>query len=207
MDKALRHVDDQAERDQILAALYQMKGLVARDLHGSREEARADLQRALEISEQIGDTEREVLLLTQLGTLEELDSQIDKAMDLYEKALREARQAQNCATQLDCYDKLARLALAVGEYKLAGHWCQQQLRLSKQMSRVFYEARAHEGLGWVFFKAEDYVKAYKHARQALAIEEQITGPRAEAIQSLVIRIADDAMGVIPLVRPYLEDTL
>ena len=133
-----------------------MKGLVARDFQGNQEQARKYLQRALEISEQISDVEREVSLLTQLGKLEELDGQIDEAMDLYEKALKETARNKNYDVQLDCYDKLARLALALGEYNLASHWCKQQLQLSRNVSRIFYQARAHEGIGWVFFKQEDY---------------------------------------------------
>ncbi|MBC8492336.1 MAG: tetratricopeptide repeat protein [Chloroflexi bacterium] len=207
MDEALLHISVRSDRDNVQMALFQMKGLVARDFRGDRQQAREYLQSALSLSERIGDTERKVSLLTQLGKLEELDGQIDKAASLYKQALQEAVRIESYDLQLECYDKSARLALALGDYNQVHQWCEQQLELSREVSRVFYEARAHEGLAWVLLKSQRYQEAYTHARQALAIEEQITGPRMEAIRQLVVTVADKAMDVVPTVNGFEGNVL
>lgn len=190
MANSLERVDTEPDRSELRLMFLELKGIVARDFRGEKEEARRCLDEALLLSEQMENTYKTAQILAHLGKLSELNSQIEEAIDLYEQALASASQQDSPDLKLDCYDKLARLAFVQGYYDDSYTWYEHQLDLAKESLRVFYEGRAHEGIAWVFLKKERFREGYLHARQALAIEEQITGPRVDALRYLVITIAD-----------------
>jgi tetratricopeptide (TPR) repeat protein len=190
MADSLERVSTEPDRSELKLMFLELKGIVIRDFRGEKEEARTCLEEALLLSVQIENSYKTAQILAHLGKLSELNSQIEEAIDLYEQALASASQQANPDLELDCYDKLARLAFVQGHYDDAYTWYGHQLDLAKESLRVFYEGRAHEGIAWVFLKKERFKEGYRHARQALAIEEQITGPRVDALRHLAITIAD-----------------
>lgn len=190
MEDSLKRMIGQSNESHLQLMFFELKGIIVRDFRGEREEANKYLESALKLSKELKDSFKRSQILAHLGKLREISGKIEEAICLYEQALEGALKDGNPDLKLDCYDKLGRLAFIQGRYDDAYNWYHKQLELAKESLRVFHEGRAHEGVAWVFFKQNQFKDAYFHARQALVIEVQITGPRAKALQNLVITIAD-----------------
>jgi tetratricopeptide (TPR) repeat protein len=195
MTDQLRHINPETENSALRLKQLELKGLLLRDYRGEREAARFQLQEGLTLATNSSSAIAIARLLAHLGKLEELEGHADKAIELYKRALESATEQQNVDLRLDCLDKLSRLALGQARYDDAHTLYSQQLRLADESLRPFYLGRAHEGLAWILWKQQNYHEAYSHARQALAIEERITGTRVNALHNLVIMIADAAMNL------------
>lgn len=193
MTDQLRHINPETEDSALRLKQLELKGLLLRDYRGEREAARSQLQKGLSLAEDSNSAIATARFLAHLGKLEELEGHADKAIELYKRALESATEQQNADLRLDCLDKLSRLALGQARYDDAHTLYSQQLSLADESLRPFYLGRAHEGLAWILWKQQSYHDAYGHARRALAIEEQITGTRVDALHSLAIMIADAAI--------------
>ncbi len=129
---------------------------------------------------------------THLGTLEKWDKQFDKAVELYEKALEGASVLEDPGLKLECYQALGDLASLQGDFEKAHYWYTEQFNLARVSSRIIYRGRAHKGLAEALLKLPQpsAEQAYLHAREALRIEQEITGPKEVELLLLIVHITD-----------------
>jgi tetratricopeptide (TPR) repeat protein len=73
---------------------------------------------------------------THLGTLEKWDKQLDKAVELYEKALDGASLLDDPGLKLECYQSLGDLAGLQGDFDKAHDWYTEQLNLATTSWRI-----------------------------------------------------------------------
>lgn len=192
MEKSLKHINSQALSDALYARLFDIKGILARDYDGELITARRYLKDALTYAKHT----RIPLLIwrvtTHLGTLEKREQNLNKAIELYEEALEGALKIGDPGLTLECYQALGDLAILQGNVEKAQQWYTEQLTLASTSSRIIYKGRAHQGLAETLLKESppDGRQAYFHAREALRIEQEITGPRESELLILLIHIAD-----------------
>jgi len=196
MQKSMDHIDLQPPHNEKLLLLsLEVKGLLCRDFEGKREEARNSLKGALAIALRLRDTKMITKIYSHLGELEEIEGDINLAIDYYQKALENA--SEDVDRQLYCYNKLGRLALVDCRYDVAYDLYSQQLALSNNSwERWYWESLAHEGIARALFKRSmpDNEEAYKYARKALQTAEgKVEGPRVSALRRIVIQIADQIL--------------
>jgi tetratricopeptide (TPR) repeat protein len=192
MQKSMEHIDLQPPHNEKLLLLsLEVRGLLFRDFEGKRGEARDSLKGALGIALKLKDTKMITKIYSHLGELEEIKSNINLAIDYYQKALVNA--SDDVDRQLYCYNKLGRLALVDKHNNDAYDLYSQQLALSNNSWEGWYwESLAHEGIARAILKmpAPDMKEAYQHARKALDAGGKVEGPRVSTLRRLVIQIAD-----------------
>jgi tetratricopeptide (TPR) repeat protein len=195
MQKSMEHIDLQPPHNEKLLLLsLEVRGLLFRDFEGKREEARDSLKGALAIALKLKDTKMTTKIYSHLGELEEIESNINLAIDYYQKALFNA--SDDVDRQLYCYNKLGRLALVDKRNNDAYDLYNQQLALSNNSwERWYWESLAHEGIARAILKSSttDMKEAYQHARKALDAGGKVEGPRVGTLRRLVIQIADNIL--------------
>ncbi len=195
MQKSMEHLDLQPPHNEKLLLLsLEVRGLLFRDFEGKREEARDSLKGALAIALKLKDTKMTTKIYSHLGELEEIESNINLAIDYYQKALVNA--SDDVDRQLYCYNKLGRLALVDKRNNDAYDLYSQQLALSNNSwERWYWESLAHEGIARAILKSStpDMKEAYQHARKALDAGGKVEGPRVGTLRRLVIQIADNIL--------------
>lgn len=192
MQKSMEHIDLQPPHNEKLLSLsLEVRGLLFRDFEGKRQEARDSLNGALTIALKLKDTRMITKIYSHLGELEEIESNINLAIDYYQKALVNA--SDDVDRRLYCYNKLGRLALVNKRNNEAYDLYSQQLALSNHSWEGWYwESLAHEGIARAILKMPrpDMKEAYQHARKALDAGEKVEGPGVSSLRRLVIQIAD-----------------
>jgi len=191
MEKVLEAIKTQPLSDGLRSKYLDMKGLLLRDTENNLSEARNCFNEALVFSKRI----RNPLILwrvtTHLGTLEKRDSHLDRAAELYSKALGGASQLTDSVPKLECYQALGDLAISQRDFDKAYEWYMKQLTEAESW-RIIHKGRAHRGLAesLVDTPQPNIEQAYQHAREALRIEQETTGVKEEEIRILLIYIAD-----------------
>lgn len=192
MQRSLAHIDLQPPHNEKLLLLsLEVKGLLFRDFEGRRAEARDSFKGALAIALKLKDSKMITKIFSHLGELEEIEGNINFAIDYYKKALTNA--LDDVDRQLYCCNKLGRLAIVDDRYNDAYNLYSRQLDLSKHSWESWYwESLAHEGIARALLKKSepDIKEAYIHARKALDVGGKVEGPRVGALRRLVILIAD-----------------
>lgn len=194
--KMQQHVDSPnqtANQSDLKLMLAEMKGLIERDYTGNKQLAEKYLDEALEITTRSGDNYKKARILTHIAIIKELNGQLSEALNMYTSALQTMANHENPDFTLECYDKLTRLSVALGQDVNAYNFAKDQLSLAKLSLRRYYESRAHERIGWHLFKCGNYKEAYNHAKQALLIEEESNSDRINSMRAFVITIADRAL--------------
>ena len=192
MEKSLKHVTSQTLSDGLCTRLFDIKGILARDYEGDLVTARKYLKDALMYAKRT----RVPLLIwrvtTHLGILEKQELNLDKAIELYNEALVGASQIGDPGLTLECYQALGDLALLQDDAEKAYHWYFEQLTLATTSLRIIYKGRAHQGIAESLLKMNppNGRQAYYYAREALRIEQEITGPRESELLILLVHIAD-----------------
>lgn len=183
----------QSSQDHLQMMLLETKGLIERDFTGNRNSAKEHFDAALRLATKLHDNSKQAQILAHLALLQELDGHNNEAMTLYSQSLASAPNYSDPELKLECYDKLARLAVVQGQDDRAYQLAKEQLILAKESLRRIHESKAHERIGWYMYKQSNFKEAYYHARQALSIEEEIKGDRINSLRVFLITIADKAL--------------
>ena len=192
MEKSLKHINTQSISDGLYCKFFDINGVLLRDYDGDLEKARKYLQDALAYAKRTRNPLMIWRVTTHLGTLEKRKRDFDKASELYEEALKGASQLNDPGLILECYQALGDLAMLQEDPDKPYYWYSEQLKLATASSRMFYKGRAHKGLAESFLRGNqpDAKQAYQHAREALRIEQEITGPNENELLILLVHIAD-----------------
>ncbi len=192
MDKSLKHINTHANSDELYSKYLDIKGVILRDYDGDSVKARKYFNEALFFAKKSRNHLMTWRVTTHLGTLEKWDKQLDKAVELYEKALEGASLLDDPGLQLECYQSLGDLASLQGDFEKAHYWYTEQLNLATTSWRIIYKGRAHKGVAEALMQKSppDVEQAYRHAREALRIEQEITGPKELELLILIVHITD-----------------
>ena len=191
LGKLLEAIKTQPISDGLRSKYLDMKGLLLRDTENNLSEARKCFTEALVFSRRIRNPLIIWRVMTHLGTLEKRDSHLDQAAELYSKALEGASQLRDSVPKLECYQALGDLAISQGHFDKAYEWYMKQLTEAESW-RIIQKGRAHRGLAESLVDRPQPIieQAYRHAREALRIEQETTGVKEEEIRILLIYIAD-----------------
>ena len=192
MDKGLKHITTHANSDELYSKLLDLKGVILRDYEGDSVKARKYFNEALFFAKKSRNHLMTWRVTTHLGTLEKWDKQLDKAIELYEKALDGAFLLNDPGLKLECYQSLGDLASLQRDFDKAHYWYNEQLNLATTSWRIIYKGRAHKGIAEALMQMSppDVEQAYSHAREALRIEQEITGPKELELLILIVHITD-----------------
>lgn len=192
MEKALKHIPTHVNSDELYSKFLDIKGVILRDYEGDPVKARKYFNEALFYARKSRNHLMTWRVTTHLGTLEKWDKQLDKATELYEKALDGASLLNDPGLKLECYQSLGDLASLQRDFDKALYWYQEQLNLATTSWRIIYIGRAHKGIAEALLQKSppDVEQAYRHAREALRIEQEITGPKELELLILIVHITD-----------------
>ena len=195
METNLSHINTHEISDGLRSRFLDLKGVLARDYDGNLTTARQHLTNALMYARKTGNTLMIWRITTHLGTLEKKMSNFGEAIKLYEEALEGASQLDDPGLKLECYQALGDLALQQKnpDIDTANSWYTQQLALATASSHKIQQAYAHKSLAETLLlrqTQQDKKQAYYHAREALRIEQEITGPNKDELLILLVHIAD-----------------
>lgn len=195
MDTNLSHINAHDISDGLRSRFLDLKGVLARDYDGNLTLARQHFTNALVFARRTDNTLMIWSITTHLGTLEKKVRNFGEAIKLYEEALSGASQLDDPGLKLECYQALGDLALQQKNPDLATahNWYTRQLDLATTSSYKIQQAYAHKSLAETLLLKnlqQDAKQAYFHAREALRIEQEITGPNKEELLILLVHIAD-----------------
>ena len=165
------------EDDLCEAICLREVGLAMRAL-GEYEQAKATLERALDLFVELGNAEYEIHVLGNLSTLYLYQGDYGLALDLARRALARCDQAGLHFNRRLALGDMGAAAVAMGDTDSAMQWFMESLAMARQIADRTREILCLGHLGWLYVKLEQPPPALEHLRAALALVEQI-GSRTE----------------------------
>lgn len=165
---------------------------------GEPARARANLERALEISRQTHNASLEATCLYRLASLELSVSNYDAARQYAEHALDLDRRIDNRFNESSCLHLLGTIAHFGGDYDEARTLTEQALTIKRELGSVHDEAACLRQLGAIELSLERYDSAHPLLTRALSIQMQV-GDRDGAAVSL------NQLGQVALARDNLPE--
>jgi len=140
---------------------------------GRLDEARTQLEEALQLSRQAGYRLGELSALDSLGSLYEQLGQVDQARRAHGQALEIALELGDTEGELDARLHLGQLQLGAGEYGSAFHELRAALDLACQTQRPKEQAAIHQALAEGHQAQGEYQQALDHFSQLRRIEREL----------------------------------
>jgi len=162
------------------AWIYQL-GILARD-RGDYDEAARQYQRALDISERLGNQAIMASTYIQLGVLAYLRGDYDEAARQYQRALDINERLGHQAGMASTYHGLGMLAQYRGDYDEAARQYQRALDINERLGDQADMATSYHGLGVLAHRRGDYDEAARQYQRALDIFERL-GDQADMATS------------------------
>lgn len=176
MEKSLKHITSHEIVDGLYSQFFDIKGIIASDFDGEKAVARKYLNDALIYAHRAKNPLFIKRITTHLATLEKKERNFAKAIELYKEALALASPLNDPGATLECYEALGEIALhEENDANSAYSWYVQQLRLAERTTRLPHQTSAHRGLARSLLlknTSDDIKLAYRHAREALSIEDK-----------------------------------
>jgi tetratricopeptide (TPR) repeat protein len=152
------------------AVASQMQGLVA-NLRKDLKKAEQHYQEAVADCRELGEEEKEGIVLNDLGNVARHQQQYDRAETYYQQALAIAEKIGNKESQAYISGNLG--LLAIDRPKDARPWFERQLSLAQEVGRQDQVAASQSGLAEVLEAEKRYGEALALAQQALQIWERL----------------------------------
>lgn len=189
----------EAGDDEALGILYQQLGMLADD-RGRYGEAEAHYRRALEAFERAGDDQGRMQTLNLLGAVEHNRGNLREAQTWYERSRALAEKLQDLPGQAQARGNLAVLYSQRAEQtenrEEARRWLhraiaeeREALEVKKALGQPASIAISHSNLAEHLRRAGQLDEAEEHARQALAIWEEIGDARLWQTLGILEQIA------------------
>ena len=140
---------------------------------GDYDEAIRHYQRALDISERLGDQAGMAASYHNLGVLAQERGDYDEAAHQYQRALDISERLGNQAGMADSYGQLGNLARLRGDYDEAARQYQRALDIFERIGDQAKMATSYHNLGVLAQARGDYDEAARQYQRSLDIEERI----------------------------------
>jgi predicted ATPase len=163
----------QTAGDRRLEAMcWREVGLAARAT-GDYHQARAALERALDLFVELGDAVYEVHVLGNLATLYWYVGEYDKALDLSRQALTRCDEAGLPFRRRIPLGDMGAAAAASGDVHLARGYLKESLSIARQAADRTQEILCQTHLGWLYVRLKQPAEALEHLQAGLALAKSI----------------------------------
>ncbi|MFQ5925321.1 MAG: tetratricopeptide repeat protein [Dehalococcoidia bacterium] len=171
----------QAKDNEGLAAALGNIGIIYR--------IKGELDKALEIFEQVLKTERkigrrwgEANALGSIGLVYQTKGELDKALDYYQQSLKINREIGRKEGEASVMGNIGIVYSIKGELDKALDYHQQSLKINREIGRKEGEAYQLNNIGGIYWAKGEPDRALEYAQQALKIFEEI-GAKIEIVET------------------------
>jgi tetratricopeptide (TPR) repeat protein len=170
MSQALEVLKDSDHYRKELGGCYRARGMIAMVL-GHLEQAKADTQRGLEISEQIEHTLGVAMAFNNLGVVAAQEEKWQETLTYFEKSLAQRQQIGDMYGLVMSYNNLGELYLHMGNLVQGQEYLEQSLTLASNLGMRHMISATLGVLAVALTAAGDQQGALEHLARALDIAE------------------------------------
>lgn len=152
--------------------LENLVGMARTQLHSNLDSAMYFIDKAIDKSIEINDTERHIHLLREKGYYYEIFNRLEYALGIYQQAQQEAEKTKITAAILDVYTDLAITNRKLGNYKETKKYHTLALELAEKEDDLKGMEYALHGLGYLFETIGEHEKAVEYYLQSLEKAEE-----------------------------------
>ena len=164
-------------------------------------------QQALKISKEIGDKHKEAVAYQSLGTMFDFLGEYVKAEEYLQQALKISKEIGDKHKEAVAYQSLGTMFRSLGEYVKAEEYLQQALKISKEIGDKHKEAVAYQSLGTMFRSLGEYDKAEEYLQQAHKISKETGDKHKEAVAYQSLGTMFRSLGEYVKAEEYLQQAL
>ena len=143
-------------------------------------EALRHLERALRLSREIGNREREAISLNNISQIYDTWGRYDGALQHLQQSLEINREIGDRAGEALTLNNIGSIYYAWGRYDEALQHLQQSLEISREIGNRHGEARSLNNISQIYQEWDRYDEALQHIQQSLTIQREIGNRVGEA---------------------------
>ena len=144
-------------------------GMVAQEQENF-EAALTHYEKALEIFETIGDSDKAANVYHQLGSLSDKQGDLNSAITHYEKAL-ETFETKDLYRSARTYNNLGKVVYQKQDFVAARNYWEEAITLFKRVGDLHLAAASYHNLSALALQQQDFDRAYNSSKEALKIFE------------------------------------
>lgn len=205
-----KYLHIQQERGE-MAEEYRISMFLAKLYFRQREyvEGRKLLEKALLISTEIGDNNREILCYGDLfyGKIYQEMGEYDKAKQHYKKGLAMAKQIGDRKAEALLCGNLGTVSKSVGQFQKAKQYHERAISISKEIGDKKQERVNYGSLGTVFQSVAEYEKAKECYEIAVSLSKEIGDKQGEATYYGNLGVASKSLGEFQKAKEYHKKAL
>lgn len=160
------------EHSEWASAFMHQLGLISEG-RGNYGQAVSWYQKALSVSEELGNLPGMAVSYHQLGSVAEKRGDYDQAVSWYQKSLHIEENFRNRAGMAVSYHQLGNVVFLRGNYDQAVSWYKRSLHISEELGNRAGMASSYHQLGMVAQERGDYDQAVSWYQKSLHIEEEL----------------------------------
>ncbi|MGB0890915.1 MAG: tetratricopeptide repeat-containing sensor histidine kinase [Flavobacteriaceae bacterium] len=107
-----------------------------------------------------------------IAKVKEAQLNIDEAINYTKKALDIDEGINNHYGRMICYNRLGRLYIKKGEYKIAKEYLEEAVPIAKSVKNNYYISLINNNLGWVNTKTNNFSKAKNYFNKSVELAEK-----------------------------------
>jgi tetratricopeptide (TPR) repeat protein len=166
------------DRPALVDIFHELGGLALDD--GLVSQAIVFHRRALDLAEQLGETNRIMVSLGILAAAEDRNDHAEAAEALYGRAMALARQQQDRGAQAVLLNNMGLLCQRKGDVESARQAYRQASEMNRQLGRREAEASNHVNLGLLAEAQEEFEQADQEFTRALELDKEVENRRGIA---------------------------
>lgn len=134
--------------------------------------AENSFKKAIEIALKSGNKWSLSINNENIAKVKEAQLNIDEAINYTKKALDIDEGINNHYGRMICYNRLGRLYIKKGEYKIAKEYLEEAVPIAKSVKNNYYISLINNNLGWVNTKTNNFSKAKNYFNKSVELAEK-----------------------------------
>lgn len=134
--------------------------------------AEDSFKKAIKIAQKSGNKWSVSINNENIAKIKEAQLNIDEAINYTKKALDIDKSINNHYGRMICYNRLGRLYIKKGDYKIAKQYLEEAVPIAKSVKNNYYISLINNNLGWVNTKTSHFSKAKNYFDKSIELAEK-----------------------------------